>query len=130
MSDEEWVPYLPRVECRDFYVYIHKTPAGEPFYVGKGRGLRAYTKSDRSKGWRDVVGDGDYLVEIYRVGMTDEEARSLEAELIGSIGRKCDGSGPLVNTQINEKTFHWRRYYVVEDEAELLEALFHAENRV
>lgn len=38
--------------------------------------------------------------------------------------------GPLVNTQINEKTFHWRRYYVVEDEAEILEALFHAENRV
>lgn len=130
MSDEEWTHYLPRVACRDFYVYIHKTPAGEPFYVGKGRGLRAYTKTNRSKGWREVVGDGEFQVEIRRVGMTDEEARALEAELIESIGRKCDGSGPLVNILVNETSFHWRRYYVVEDEAELLEALFRAENRV
>ncbi len=130
MSDEEWVPYLPRVECRDFYVYIHKTPSGVPFYIGKGRGLRAYTKTYRSSGWREVVGNGEFQVEIYRVGMTDEEARALEARLIKDIGRKCDGSGPLVNIHINEKAFHWRRYYVVEDEAELLSALFKAENKV
>lgn len=38
-----------------FYTYIHTTPYNKVFYVGKGTKERAYSKSDRSIAWRNVV---------------------------------------------------------------------------
>lgn len=112
--------YGPTVVCRDFYVYLHRDESGVPFYVGKGRGLRAYSKGDRSRPWREIALRG-YTVEIVRVGLTNEEAKALETDLIMQTGRICDGTGPLVNVKTVDDSFHWRRYYVVEDEAEIME---------
>lgn len=115
----------PTFISRDFYVYLHKTPDGAPFYIGKGRGLRAYSKYDKGKGWCDVVDEaGSFEVEILRVGMTEEEALIFERDKIIEYGRRCDGTGPLVNVNLVMKPKPWRHYYVVEDEKEILDKLF------
>lgn len=68
----------------DYYVYLHKTLDGKPFYVGKGRSKRAYSNNHRSKKWHEVTIHGFY-VEIYKSGLLESEALSLESELISTI---------------------------------------------
>ena len=58
------------------YVYIHKGPDGQIFYVGKGVGDRAYSK-DRMPHWHHYVKTrcgGRYTVEIVRRFQNDEAA--------------------------------------------------------
>ncbi len=84
----------------DFYVYVHKdSRTGIPFYVGKGRGNRAYDCKLRAAGWREVVDElhGDYDVEIVNNNLLERDAYELEADLIFKLGKKCDGNGPLIN---------------------------------
>ena len=39
-----------------FYTYVHRTAdTGSVFYVGKGKGQRAYTKFNRTKFWTHVA---------------------------------------------------------------------------
>ena len=38
-----------------YYVYIHYTASGKPFYVGKGKGNRYKTKSGRNQHWHNIV---------------------------------------------------------------------------
>ena len=69
---------------RDFYVYAHKNKDGKVFYVGKGTGRRAWSRS-RHPIWHRYVNDrlgGAYEVEIMRSGLTEREAESAEAELM------------------------------------------------
>lgn len=84
----------------DFYVYVHKDPkTGEPFYVGKGRGKRAYDRGSRHQDWTrhvETMG-GDFEVEIVEKGLLERDAYFIEAKLIGEIGKRNDGTGPLVN---------------------------------
>lgn len=68
----------------DYYVYLHRTLEGSLFYVGKGRGKRAYVKTSRSKKWEEVASQGFY-VEIYKSGLTEKQALSLEKLMISSI---------------------------------------------
>jgi len=68
----------------DYYVYLHKTLDGKPFYVGKGRNKRAWNKSNRSKGWNEVSANG-YSIEIYRENLLEEDALELEKSLIVSM---------------------------------------------
>lgn len=52
---------------KQFYVYIHKTPDGKPFYVGKGNGKRAYNFYCRSTWHKNIVakhGRANILIEI------------------------------------------------------------------
>lgn len=67
----------------DYYVYFHKTLDGDIFYVGKGRGKRAWQKSNRSKDWERVSCNG-YSIEIYRDKISEAEAISIENSLISS----------------------------------------------
>lgn len=85
---------------RDYYVYLHKDPInGVPFYVGKGRGDRAYSKARRHPEWHAKVGSlkGDYVVEIVTNALLEREAFHEEAELIRKYGKVSDGTGTLVN---------------------------------
>ena len=69
---------------RDFYVYVHKDKDGKVFYVGKGTGRRAWSKS-RHPLWQMYVEDrlgGAYEVEIVKSGLTEHEAESAEAEFM------------------------------------------------
>ena len=69
-----------------FYVYLHKKPNGQIFYVGKGKGYRATQKSNRNAYWKRVVDKYGYNVTIFKDNMTEQEAFNLEMELIEAIG--------------------------------------------
>ncbi len=84
----------------DFYVYLHKDPkTGIPFYVGRGRGKRAYDRTSRHKEWHDFVETigGKFKVEIVERNLRESDAGEIEANLIAKYGKKRDGVGPLVN---------------------------------
>jgi hypothetical protein len=75
---------------REFYVYLHVAPDGTPFYVGKGRARRAWSKA-RTAAWRRYVDErlqGRYSVEIHRDGLTTMEALALEGALVATHGAR------------------------------------------
>ena len=50
-----------------YYVYLHKKPNGEVFYVGKGTKLRAWSKHGRNEHWNNIVKKyGEFAVEIVK----------------------------------------------------------------
>lgn len=66
-----------------FYVYVHrKLSDNSPFYVGKGKGDRAYKKSGRNQRWLRTVQKHGYLVEIVFDSLTEEEAFQCEKDTI------------------------------------------------
>lgn len=77
------------------YVYIYIDPRnGKPFYVGKGRGNRLFShlrdKSDTEKVARiaEIQRSGkEPQIEILRYGLSDSEARLVEAASIDLIGK-------------------------------------------
>lgn len=66
----------------DYYVYLHHLEDGTVFYVGKGRGDRAYSKQNRSKKWLSVINNTNYSISFYKKDITEKEALSIELELI------------------------------------------------
>ena len=59
----------------EYYVYIHfKKDTNIPFYVGKGKGKRAYTKHKRNKHWGNIVKKYGYNVYIVEEGLTNDES--------------------------------------------------------
>lgn len=81
-----------------FYVYGHFIPGNDvPFYIGKGRGRRAYHLYDRSDFWKSVVKKYGYEVKILHENLTSEEALAREVELISLYGRRDLKTGILVN---------------------------------
>jgi hypothetical protein len=78
-----------------FYVYQYVTESGIPYYIGKGSGRRIHrhhTKTELPPLERRI---------IIKDGLTNEEAKRLEGELITKYGRKLDG-GILDNIKINQ----------------------------
>ena len=66
-----------------FYTYAHYTPKGEIFYIGKGKEDRAFSRSDRSYKWREIVQKARGIsIEILADWDTEEEAFSHEQVLI------------------------------------------------
>lgn len=66
-----------------FYTYAHYKPDNSVFYIGKGRGRRAWEKSSRSKRWKQLVQEvGDHKVEILAQWSTEQEAFDHEIFLI------------------------------------------------
>lgn len=81
---------------KEFYVYQHKIPStGEIFYIGKGKGNRAFSKV-RNKYWHKIAGKHEYVVELVKENMTEVEAFKLEEDLIKSHNPRaniCLGGG-------------------------------------
>ena len=80
----------PITNPKGFYVYFHRDPSGRVFYIGMGKGRRAWSK-DRHFIWHRYVeqrAGGTYSVEIHRDGLTQEEAESLEDEFVGAYGHQ------------------------------------------
>jgi hypothetical protein len=68
------------------YVYIHKTKDGIPFYVGKGKGKRAWS-TNRNADWKEFVNRiGDYNVELPYTNLSEQKALDIEKKLIADIG--------------------------------------------
>lgn len=84
----------------NFYVYFHRdTKTSKVFYIGKGTRERATSLQNRSKAWKQFTEKNTYSVEIYKSGLTSEEALTIEAELISS-----GDFTNLINSQLNSRT--------------------------
>ena len=82
----------------DYYVYIHKQKdTGQVFYVGKGRGRRAWSAYSRSKFWKSKVEKHGIVVELVLDNIQEWYALELEQELILKYGRLDLNTGTLVN---------------------------------
>ena len=79
----------------EFYVYQYITEDGTPYYIGKGSGRRIHRPHTKT-----TVPPVDRRV-IIQDGLTNDEAKKLEGELITKYGRKLDG-GILDNIKINQ----------------------------
>lgn len=75
-----------RSDKREYYVYVHrKSDTGDIFYVGKGKGRRAYAKDSRNVWWKRTVNRHGVRVEIILSGLSEECAFSLEAAYINRL---------------------------------------------
>lgn len=80
----------PTVVRANFYVYVHRDSDGNIFYVGKGTERRAWSL-DRHAAWKKYVSErlsGKYTVDIYKDGLTEPQAETLEDALISQYGKQ------------------------------------------
>ena len=98
----------------DYYVYVHKIKStSEIFYVGKGRGKRAYNKSTiRNSKWETITKSNEWEVEILQHGMTSDEAFDLEFEIINKIHPKANlhkfcGKPKPIDWELFSKFFYY-----------------------
>ena len=75
---------------KSFYVYMYLRKDGVPYYVGKGMGKRAFTKSRKVK-----PPPKNRIVILDK--LTEDQAFQQEMEHIAFYGRKDKGSGVLLN---------------------------------
>lgn len=81
----------------EYYVYSHRLDGeATPFYIGKGKGNRAYDSKFRSKFWQRKAKNG-FIVEFLVTNLPETEALLLEVDLIRKFGRRDNGTGCLVN---------------------------------
>ena len=82
----------------NYYIYFHINPLkNEIFYVGKGKGKRAFQKTGRSNYWNKYVKKYGYIIDISEENLTEQEAFDREIFYINKIGRKDLGLGSLIN---------------------------------
>ncbi len=84
----------------NFYTYLHiRLDNGEPFYVGKGlkNKYRAYSTSNRTKYWWNIVKKYGYDIIILEDNLTNEQSCEIEKYWIKRIGRRDLKLGTLVN---------------------------------
>jgi hypothetical protein len=74
-----------------YYTYAYLRPDGTPYYIGKGCGGRMYHPH------RGLCPKDKSRILVLKTGLTEDEAYRHEEYLISVYGRKCDGSGILVN---------------------------------
>jgi hypothetical protein len=77
-----------------FYVYKYLRKDGTPYYIGKGKGDRAYKKWSK----KDIKPPKDTTrIVIVQNNLTESQAFDLETTLIAEYGRKDLGTGILRN---------------------------------
>ena len=74
---------------KKFYTYIHlRNDTSEVFYVGKGRGKRAYSKYCRNNLWHKIANKHGYTVMIIFLWDSEGKAFEHEKELIKTYREK------------------------------------------
>lgn len=67
----------------EFYVYVHfRADDGIPFYVGKGKGRRAWSRRGRNPRWTNVETKHGRKVVLWYTGLEETEAFEEEIRLI------------------------------------------------
>lgn len=67
----------------NFYVYVHRRLSdNKPFYVGKGKGNRAYSLSGRNDYWKNTAKKHGFSVELVFEEMNEEDAFQCEKDTI------------------------------------------------
>lgn len=89
MTNIQISPTWAQVKPNGFYVYLHRrATTGAVFYVGKGRGRRAWGRAQRNRHWRNIASKNGVLVEILMSGMVERDAFELEIHTISKM-RGC-----------------------------------------
>jgi hypothetical protein len=71
-----------------FYVYEHiRNDTNAIFYVGKGKGNRAYTKRDRNEHWHNIVNKVGFTARFVAQDLNEELAYLCEEERIDQLTR-------------------------------------------
>jgi hypothetical protein len=78
---------------RDYYTYAYLRKDGTPYYIGKGKNNRLYYKYGNST---KPPKDKNRIIKLKK-NLTEEEAFKHEIYMIAVFGKKCDGTGILVN---------------------------------
>ena len=103
---------------KNYCVYVHKKKTDStPFYIGiSGNRNRPYNFEDRTDLHKRIAQKYGAMVEILAEDLTFKEAVTIEAEMIQTIGRRCDGTGPLANF----KAHHFEHYEATKHRKKLL----------
>lgn len=128
LMQQNWSHLFDQYECEStkFYVYAHVDPRifsfackeinclpcqGQPFYIGKGCGDRAYDmKRNQGHGkmiayLRDKGCSDDAMVKILFDGLSERSAMEIESKIIyffGTVYEKCR-KGTLYNLDISKR---------------------------
>ena len=62
-----------------YYIYAHSKPNGSIFYIGKGKGSRAYKKHGRNAYWQSIVAKYGYETTI--LAYFDQETDAFQQEI-------------------------------------------------
>ena len=77
----------------NYYVYMYLRENGTPYYIGKGKGNRAYSRSHRA-----ILPPNDITkIEMLAQNLTEEQAFSIEIFFIALYGRLDINTGTLEN---------------------------------
>jgi len=76
---------------KEYYTYAYLRQDGTPYYIGKGKGDRAYSKN------RAIKPPKNEKILFLKQNLTEEEAFGHEKYMIAVLGRKDLGTGILRN---------------------------------
>lgn len=112
------------------YVYIHRRKTdGAPFYVGKGKGRRAWQKYGRNRYWNHVEQKHGFEVQIVKDNLPEPCALSLERIIVSTIkeplANMTEGGGGTTGWKHSEETkarigAHWKGRKLNERQMEAL----------
>ena len=77
----------------DYYTYAYLREDGTPYYIGKGKDKRLYYKYGKNC---KPPKDKSRIIKL-KQNLTEEEAFKHEIYMIAVFGKKCDGTGILMN---------------------------------